>query len=230
MRRRSRQKKLLDLCCMAGGTSMGYHMAGFQVTGVDIDRQPNFPFEFMRDDITQITDKQAITIRRNFDAVAASPPCKGYGVIKTLSSPHHPKLIPYVRELFEFIDLPYIIENVVGAPLSAPVQVCGSGLGLRVQRHRLFESNCDLIGVRCNHRWQDRDLRYLQIPNGRGSERMRGIVYVYGRGDGSHFRNYSQRAIWSHAMGIDWMSIDELSQAIPPLYTYHLGQQLMEYV
>jgi DNA (cytosine-5)-methyltransferase 1 len=207
-------------------------MAGYDVWGSDIEPQPNFPWpdQFYQFDITKITDKQIANIRKNFDAVAGSPPCKGYSVTKTLANEGHPKLVEYARWLFDEIDLPYIIENVPGAPLINPVQVCGSGLGLRVQRHRLFESNCDIAGIECNHEWQDRDLRYIQVPNGPGSEVRRGIVYVYGRGDGSHFRGQSQERIWSQAMGIDWMKTDELAQAIPPLYTFHIGKQLREYI
>ena len=210
---------------------MGYHMAGYEVWGSDIQAQPNFPWpdRFNRFDITKLSDKQIANIGRNFDAIAGSPPCKGYSITKTLTTIAHPKLVEYTRWVFEETGLPYIIENVVGAPLIQPVQICGSGLGLRVQRHRLFESNCELEGVRCWHGWQDRDLRYIQIPNGPGSRVRRGIVYVYGHGDGSRFKGQTQKNIWAHAMGIDWMSTDEMAQAIPPLYTFHLGLQLKEF-
>lgn len=225
----ARRRRLIDFCCKAGGTSMGYHMAGFEVVGIDSEMQPNYPFRFMQDDITKITDAEANRIRDNFDAVAASPPCKPYSVTKTLARRDHPKLVEVTRELLEYIDLPYVIENVPGAPLIKPVQVCGSAFGLRVQRHRLFESNCEIEGSKCFHEWQDRDLRYIQVPNGPSSERRTGIAYVYGRGDGTFFRGQSQHQIWSHAMGIDWMTTDELAQAIPPLYTLYIGTQLMEY-
>jgi DNA (cytosine-5)-methyltransferase 1 len=137
-------------------------------------------------------------------------------------------MVEDTREVLKEIGLPYIIENVVGAPLISPVQICGSGLGLRIWRHRLFESNIALTGIPCEHEWQIRDKRFMVMPNGPGSQYYSGIVHVHGRGDGSHFRNLTQLAIWSQAMGIDWMTIEELSQAIPPLYTFHLGKQLIK--
>lgn len=231
-----KRKRLIDFCCKAGGTSMGYHMAGYETYGVDIQPQPNFPFQdrFQQSDITRITDRQIASIRKNFDAVSASPPCQPYSVTKSIHKNRenwrHPEIVEFTRWLFNEIDLPWIIENVRGAPLIDPVQVCGSGVGLRILRHRLFESNCDIEGVRCRHEWQERDLRYVKIPNGHGSQFRSGNVGVYGRGDGSHFNGQSQREIWSHAMGIDWMTGREMAQAIPPLYTFHLGKQLIQYV
>ena len=142
MRRMYKRKRLLDFCSKAGGTSMGYHMAGFEVWGSDIQRQPNFPWRdrFYKFDITKLDDKQIANIGRNFDAVCGSPPCKGYSITKTLATRAHPKLVEFTRWVFEEIGLPYIIENVPGAPLIQPVQICGSGLGLRVQRHRYSET------------------------------------------------------------------------------------------
>jgi len=226
---RWRRKRLIDFCCKAGGTSMGYHMAGYDVVGVDREPQPNYPFAFYQDDIEYIDDRQIANIRRDYDAVAASVPCQAYSITQTLSNGKHPMLIEYARWLLTEIDLPFVMENVPGAPLRNPVQVCGSALGLRVQRHRLFESNCDIRGTPCMHGWQNRDRRYIQVPNGPGSKRRTGIAYVYGRGDGTFFNGMKQVDIWRYAMGIDWMDTAELAQAIPPLYTFHIGKQLSEY-
>jgi len=222
--------RLLDFCCKAGGTSMGYHMAGFNVVGIDIEPQPNFPFQFYVEDVMKIGDKQINGIRRNFDALAGSPPCQGFGALKALAKQPKPEILIRVREIFEAADLPYIIENVPGAPLIDPVQVCGSALGLRVQRHRMFESNCDIEGTPCEHLWQDRDKRYTHIPNKLYEDYRSGVVSVAGRGDGSHFQNQSQAEIWSHAMGIDWMNMEEMGQAIPPFFTWHLGKQLIKFI
>jgi DNA (cytosine-5)-methyltransferase 1 len=197
------------------------------VTGVDIKPQPNYPFEFHQDDIELIDDRQIINIRNNYDAVAGSVPCQAYSITQSLSNGKHPMLIEYARWLFDEIDLPYVLENVPGAPLIDPVQVCGSALGLRVQRHRLFESNCDIRGTICRHAWQDRDRRYVKVPNGPGSRYRTGMVSVYGNGDGTHFNGMKQVDIWRHAMGIDWMTTGELAQAIPPAYTFHIGKQLI---
>lgn len=211
---------------------MGYHMAGYEVWGSDILAQPNFPWpdRFNRFDITKLDDKQIANIGRNFDAIAGSPPCKMYSKsAKHLSDGTAPKLIKYTRWLFDEIDLPYIIENVPGAPLIDPVQICGSGLGLHIQRHRLFESNCDLAGIPCMHEWQERHKPYWRIENGPGSGQWRGIIKVFGTGDGTHFNNMRMVDLNRVAMGIDWMNQSELSQAIPPLYTFHLGLQLKEF-
>ncbi len=210
---------------------MGYHMAGFDVTGIDIQPQPNYPFRFWQGDITKITDKQVENIRRNFDAVAGSPPCQRYTQELTAAKKEkHPDLVGPFRELCQAINLPYIIENVVGAPLIDPVQLCGSAFGLRVQRHRIFESNMPITGISCNHQWQKRHKPYLKISNGPGSERMAGIISVVGSGDGTYINDLRQVDISSIAMGIDWMTGKELSQAIPPVYTFYLGRQLIQWM
>jgi DNA (cytosine-5)-methyltransferase 1 len=222
------RKRLIDFCCKAGGTSMGYHMAGFEVVGADKEPQPNYPFEFYQQDITSLTDKQVSNIGKNFDAIAGSPPCQRYTRSYTAKREQHPDLVDPFREIAEATGLPYVIENVVGAPLIDPVQLCGSAFALRVQRHRLFESNVPIKGIRCNHQWQERHKPYLKIANGPGSERAAGIIEVYGGGDGTHIRGRRQIDITAIAMGIDWMNTGELAQAIPPAYTFYLGRQLME--
>lgn len=210
---------------------MGYHMAGFDVTGVDIENQPRYPFRFWRQDVMTITDKQINNIRKNFDAVGASPPCQEYSVTKKrFGGKSYPKLIEPTRELLESIELPYIIENVPGAPLISPVQLCGSAFGLRVRRHRIFESNTELYGIKCDHDWQLRHRPYRKIQFGAASETTTGTISVFGRGDGSFIGDLRQVDIWRVAMGIDWMITDELSEAIPPVYTFYLGQQLRNFL
>lgn len=204
---------------------MGYHMAGFEVTGVDWEPQPAYPFKFWQDDVMNITDRQAISISRNFDAVAASPPCQGYSVTENMSSGMHPRLIGPTREFLEFIGLPFVIENVPGAPLREPVQLCGSAFGLRVRRHRLFESNMPIRGIQCNHGWQESHKPYACYGT-REQGNKTGVVGVYGFPNESMegIRNTELRRI---AMGIDWMNGEELCQAIPPAYTFFLGRQLI---
>lgn len=229
-------KRLLDFCCKAGGASMGYHMAGYEVTGVDIEPQPHYPFEFHQDDFTKLTARQIRNIRARYDAVSISPPCQTHSVTKHMNKNNgrartYLDLVVPARELCERIDLPYIIENVVGAPLLEPVQLCGSGLALRVQRHRLFESNYVLEGIECAHGWQQRHKPYQLFPS-RSSQtrpgRMTGVVSVYGKGDGTHLASRRQTDIWAVAMGIDWMNLPEMAEAIPPAYTHHLGSQLIK--
>jgi DNA (cytosine-5)-methyltransferase 1 len=203
--------KLLDLFCGAGGAAMGYYRAGWTVTGVDIAPQPNYPFRFYRYDALRFPIE-------GFDAVHASPPCQAYSVLRY--GDDHPDLIPQTRTLLESTGLPFIIENVGHAPLRRPVQLCGSSFGLRVRRHRLFESNCMLRGMRCDHAWQDADPIY-EVWN-HGSMKRTGVAYVFGHGGAKAV------AHWSAAMGIDWMTKAELAEAIPPAFTEHLGRQLLE--
>jgi DNA (cytosine-5)-methyltransferase 1 len=135
--------RLLDLFCGAGGAAMGYHRAGFDVVGVDVNPQPRYPFEFVQAD--------ALTYPlEGFDAIHASPPCQPW-TRKTptwgrarVHYPDHPQLIEPTRDRLHASGLPYVIENVVGAPLRAQVMLCGSMFGLRIQKHRLFEGNWPL--------------------------------------------------------------------------------------
>lgn len=214
---------------------MGYHMAGFDVRGIDIEPQPNYPFRFRQADALRINPKW---IRKHFDAVVASPPCLGYTTLAALH-PHirHAKLIPATRDLLDATGLPYIIENVQNAKneMISPIRLCGSSFGLRVQRHRLFEiSGFDVPEPPgCQHEWQNRDKRYkIHMSRGRGSYRRAGIVAVYGSGQQmippkTHSWEGWNLHVGSVAMGIDWMTRLELNQAIPPVYTYWLGSKLM---
>lgn len=205
---------------------MGFHMAGFDVEGFDIQPQRNYPFRFHLGDALLLNPRK---LRQRFDAIALSPPCLGYTML------HHrhrhkeyERLIPLARELAEATGLPYIIENVEGAAseLIEPIRLCGSSFGLRVRRHRLFEVNfAELIPPRCDHSWQDRDKVYeLIVMPSRGGTRMVGSVPVHGTNQLRNMDNHFAAAV---AMGIDWMTKPELNQAIPPVYTYWLGRQLM---
>src|ERR1017187_7154249 len=144
--------RVLDLFCKAGGCSMGYSMAGMECVGVDIEPQKHYPFEFFQADALKVLrDRRFVD---TFDVIHASPPCQCYSVTKHLSSGKHPDLVGPVRELLIATGKPYIIENVVGAPLLHPVRLCGSSFGLDLRRHRLFESNLWLRGKACRHKWQ----------------------------------------------------------------------------
>lgn len=208
--------RLLDLFCGAGGAAMGYHRAGFEVVGVDIKPQPNYPFEFHQADALEYP-------LDGFDVVHASPPCQRYSQAERLhrNKESHPDMVANTREYIK--EKTYIIENVCGAPLRNYIQLCGSSFGLRVRRHRLFESNLLLFGLDCNHKWQnDNPLwsirqRYRQINTG--------VCYVFG-----HQETGQTVDDWKKAMGIDWMNRAELSQAIPPAYTEYIGKQLINYL
>ena len=204
---------LLDLFCCEGGAATGYHRAGFDVIGVDIEPQPNYPFPFVQADALNPPFDLC-----KFDAIHASPPCqsftayrrKGHGAGDTA-----PNLIPQTRELLRSTGLPYVIENVPGAPLEDPIQLCGSSFGLDVRRHRLFESNVPLDAPPCDHSWQT-----PRFPPATNRTNLRSTVEV---------------GVWripldvqQKAMGIDWMERPELSQAIPPAYTEYLGSLITE--
>lgn len=212
--------RLLDLFCKAGGASAGYHAAGFDVVGVDIEPQPDYPFAFVQAD--------ALTVDLSgFEVIAASPPCQAFSRVTPMARRgEHPDLIEPVRSrLREAVGTPggpwaYVIENVPGAPLINPVQVCGDSLRLGVRRHRLFESNLPLRGTDC---WHDRPTRAVPVYGTYGQRpARRNPVDVEGQ---TSPNTDTARA----AMGIDWMPWPALTQAIPPAFTFWLGVQLLVY-
>jgi DNA (cytosine-5)-methyltransferase 1 len=144
MRTGGRKFRLLDLFCCAGGAGVGYDRAGYEVVGVDIDPQPNYPFEFVQADALTLSPK----FIASFDVVHASPPCQSYSDLAKRNGNGHewPRLIGPVRNMLIRSGLPYIIENVDGAPLRDPVVLCGTMFPkLRVLRHRLFEANFEIV-------------------------------------------------------------------------------------
>jgi len=207
--------RLLDLYCKAGGASKGYADAGFEVTGIDIKKQKRYPFTFIQADCLEIM--KDLDFLRSFDVIAASPPCQTHSSTKHLRVAQGKQtdkvdLIPQTREALVASGVPYVIENVPGAPLIDPVQFCGSYFGLKVRRHRLFESNIKLIGSPCKHKEQGRPVGIYgsmrdEIPGG------------------GHTAKTIEQA--REAMGIDWMIWGELVEAIPPIYTYEIGKQLL---
>ena len=213
--------RLLDLFCGAGGAAMGYHRAGFEVVGVDIEPQPHYPFEFIQADVFDFLHPDQR--RLDFDAAHASPPCQAYTAYKrTGRVGTHPQLIAETRMLLKGTGLSYVIENVEGAPLDNPVRICGTGLTGNLQRHRLFETNFPVMGVPCSHGRNAPN----RFPGGRSKGRTgdsRGLV----RGTLEVGSWDIPLAIQSLAMGINWMSLEELSEAIPPAYTEHIGGYLM---
>lgn len=198
---------------------MGYARAGFEVVGVDVAPQPNYPFEFWQADALDALEALEPSVVRGFDVIHASPPCQAYSA-KTKDRDRHPDLVGPVRDLLIATGLPYVIENVVGAPLENPVRLCGSSFGLGVQRHRLFESNVPLTGSTCRHAQMPK--RYPVYDHGR--HYLSRFVPVYGTGGGK------AKEHWAGAMGIDWMTHDEMREAVPPAYTQFIGEQLLAHV
>jgi hypothetical protein len=175
---------------------MGYHRAGFEVVGVDIAPQPNYPFEFVQADAEWWLNAQGWA----FDAVHASPPCQGYANVTmwTGNQDDHPKLIAPMRAHLNATGLPWVMENVRTKELRNPIVLCGSQFGLKVIRHRYFESNLSLPWMMpaCDHRGA--------LP----------------------FMHKGERA-YADAMGCDWMAAVEARQAIPPAYTEWIGKQVL---
>jgi DNA (cytosine-5)-methyltransferase 1 len=210
--------RLLDLFCGAGGAAVGYHRAGFEVVGVDIKPQPNYPFEFIQADAMEFS-------LVGFDAVHASPPCQGYSVANNIHGRiDHPKLIAGTRARLIASGVSYVIENVEGAKahMDHPVTICGLSLGLNVRRHRLFECSFPVMVHPCDRHDGDWLLVFGHTVLERGT-----TVGVAKGGGPVIRRKHTTTARGREAMGIDWMTRDELSEAIPPAYTEHIGRYLM---
>ena len=219
--------RLLDLYSCAGGAAMGYHNIGFEVVGVDIEPQPNYPFEHHVGDAIEYVRSHW----HEFDAIHASPPCQAFSKTKTLHDNDHPDLIEPTRNALNETGLPWVMENVVGAPLINPIKLSGQnfnmtaldvdGVPLKLVRTRLFESNFLLLPPQEFH-----PNTHIQTAS------------VYGAGGGwtpKHRDNPERRGgyiphtdVIKELLGIDWMTKHELSQSIPPKFTEWVGAQLIE--
>lgn len=212
--------RLLDLFCGAGGAAMGYYRAGFEVIGVDIKPQKRYPFTFIQADALEYLAAHGF----EFDVIHASPPCQRYSVTMGMhnNSKKHPDLIFDVRELLINTGKPYVIENVIGAPLINPLLLCGTQFGLAVFRHRLFECNDPIWfpPAPCNHDGRAEPMMWSDRCKGRKS----GKVYKYITVAGQSFLVDPAKK----AMGIDWMTRSELAQAIPPAFTEYIGRKIIE--
>lgn len=220
----TKRPKLLDLFCKAGGAAAGYHAAGFFVVGIDQHWQPNYPF-FQRRETLYDEQEHAFVcwIRENFDAVHASPPCQAHTDLQRQSKRDYPCFIEATRRILTRTGLPFVIENVEGAPLINPVKLCGTMFPeLRVLRHRLFEVNFPLWAPDCKPHplvftHDKRKAHYGKL------DQNTSFVQVTGGGNCS-------KANAADAMRIDWMTKEELNEAIPPAYTRFIGRQLLNYI
>ena len=202
--------RILDLFCGAGGAAMGLHRAGFDVLGVDIKRQPHYPFAFdQADALTYPLD--------GFDAYWASPPCQRFSKsVDKKDRTKHPDYIDAIRQRLIATGKPYIIENVPQAPLINSIQLCGSSFGLRLHRHRIFEGYVPLLVLPCSHSWMPADL-----PCAWNRKNPLRVYAVSGGWQHVPFEDVKK------AMGIEWeVTPKELSEAIPPAYSEFLGKWL----
>lgn len=230
--------RLLDLFCGAGGAGHGYVQSGWEVVGVDISPQPHYPYKFVQADALDVLKwpHHYHADWQHFDAIHAAPPCQhftAYGrSVKDIKDRYEDLLAP-TRELIQQTGLPYVIENVVGAPLQDPLLLCGSMFDLEIQRHRLFETNwlVDPPMWPCRHGiWGPN--RY---PGGRWKTRAEKNPSVT---PSTPVRNSMEIGRWNiklsqqkQAMGIDWkVDVRELSEAIPPAYTEFIGHQLLAHL
>lgn len=195
--------RLLDLFCGAGGTAMGYHRAGFEVVGVDVVPQPRYPFEFHQAD--------ALTFPlAGFDAIHASPPCQAFTNARVIHGREHADLLTPARTLLMRQSAPWVIENVPGAPMRKDLVLCGSQFGLGTNN-----------GILIRHRWFEFGFPfYALVPP---CQHRGPTISVFGHG--GHI--YHGVDDWREVMGIDWMTRDELAQAIPPAMAEFVGGYLM---
>jgi DNA (cytosine-5)-methyltransferase 1 len=216
--------RLLDLFCGAGGCAKGYADAGFEVVGVDIVPQKNYPYEF------HLADAMTFPLD-GFDVIHASPPCQDYSTASHYGGKKEstfPRLIRTIRDRLLETQIPWVLENVGGAKpdMLNPLMICGTSLGLRVQRHRFFESNCLLFAPGpCKHKSYDLSVRC----------KRREYLGVYrdavtAKGQNVRRPPSASVSIARFAMGIDWMNGHELGEAIPPAYTRWIGLQLRDYI
>jgi DNA (cytosine-5)-methyltransferase 1 len=215
--------RLLDLFCGAGGAAMGYHRAGLEVVGVDIKFQKHYPFEFHKADAFQYLWDHWV----EFDAIHASPPCQAFTLAnyraRKLGKKYDNMIADCRRLLCNISRIPWIIENVPQAPLIGAVTLCGTMFGLGVFRHRKFEANFQLNApAHTKHTGKVGDGKYFSVAGGAGRWKSWGTVK----------RNITKGTIadWRSAMGIDWMTGKEITQAIPPAYTEWIGKQLIAYL
>jgi len=209
--------RALDLFCGAGGTARGLQLAGFHVTGIDINPQPRYAGDlFIQGDALNLSVRP-----QDFDLIWASPPCQAYTTMRRLgknAGRDAPELIKPIRQILEQSGIPFVIENVPGAPLIDPIILCGSSFGLGVRRHRLFECSFWALWPLCQHAEVGRPIAvygdHPQQPGDKTNRVTRARTLCEGQ----------------EAMGIGWMLWRELTQAVPPAYAEYIGIAAMRYI
>lgn len=209
--------RLLDLFCGAGGAAMGYHRAGFDVVGVDIEPQPAYPFTFIQADAVESVAAWNLA---PFAAIHASPVCIRWTSLPLTAEQRekHPDQITPLRPLLQATGLPYVIENVPRAPLRGAALICGATMGLKVIVHRKFEANWLLMSAGCSCP-ADATTRH-------------GFVNRRPRGPLASGRKAPRRGEdhWRSEAGLDWLTGQAARNAIPPAYTEYIGRQLLDHL
>ncbi|MDE2439219.1 MAG: DNA cytosine methyltransferase [Patescibacteria group bacterium] len=205
-------KRLLDLYCGGGGASFGYELAGFEVTGVDINQQPNYVGEFVCDDAITFL----LEFGHEFDAIHASPPCQQYS--KSTSDHRtrgitYPDLVAPTREALISVGKPYVIENVPGAPLEEPILLCGTMFSIPTYRHRIFECSFPISAP--HHPIHVAKTNKI----GKRPKADEFIEYI------GHFPG---KDIVAKFTGLSWLTTQQLAQSIPPQYTRYIGRRILE--
>lgn len=224
----SRKLRALDLFCGAGGAGRGLIQAGFDVVGVDIEPQPRYPGEFIQGDVFKLVE----AVKGRIDFVWASPPCQAHTVLKHApGNKKHIDLIPATRRLLKRLDLPYVIENVPGAPLENPITLCGSMFGLHamtraydmfeLRRHRVFETSFKVEPPKCEHRYGVLGVYGGHVRVRAASKGGRGTVDLPGD-------DRPKLAAKLMDMEDAGLTMNELSQAIPPAYSKYLAEQWLK--
>lgn len=213
--------RLLDLFCGAGGSGEGYRRAGFDLIGFDLVHHPDYPGEHH----VGSWEEGLARFGHLADVIHASPPCPRYSAATPAHAREkHPDLVDPVREALVALGKPFVIENVPGSPLLDPVRYCGSSFGLRVRRHRLFESNAPLSAPPCDHAWQGQPVGVY----GQHADRPGGWLRPDGTSRGRKAVSVSDAA---DALGITHMSTwPDLADSVPPAYTAHIGRQLLTHI
>lgn len=219
--------RALDLFCCAGGAGMGLHRAGFEVVGVDIKPRRNYPFPIIEHDALALSE----TFLSSFDFIWASPPCQGYSAMRHApNTVGAPRLIGETRQrLAGICTALWVIENVEEAApfMRSPFTLCGSMFGLgaqgcRLQRHRVFEANFPVTVPPCSH--DERPV--IGVYGGHARKRS---ATAGGRGTRDIWHG-GHRTAASEAMGIDWMTLAEMSEAIPPAYSELIGRAAIDHI
>lgn len=212
--------RVLDLFCCQGGATRGYQLAGFCVSGVDVDPQPRYIGEgFYQADAVRFVWNNLAWIRKNFALVSGSPPCQAWTAAQVIRGREHPELIVPTREAMRATGLPYVIENVGGAAdeLVDPVMLCGVDFGLQTARHRFFETGgFTFEALSPPHSERDHDVRNTKM--GRPFEPGKLRHYV---------GNFSGVQLARDDMRMQWANRDGLREAVPPAYTEHIGRALL---